>query len=91
MTEIISIKEGSLAANAWRRGAKEATRARPPIRVVTPERDGHRVGCERQSLPRPNVAGGHVLTLIMDGSPDRSGRRSKGSYVPSESEDIDLK
>ena len=29
--------------------------------------------------------------LIIDSSPDRSGRCSKGSYVLSESEDIDLK
>jgi hypothetical protein len=42
--------------------------------------------------PRPNIAGGHVLILIIGRLiPTAVGVVARGSYVLSESEDIDLK
>jgi hypothetical protein len=58
--------------------------------VVTGERDGHRFGCERQFLC-PDIAGGDMLTLYHGRFALSVSGRRKGSYFPSESEDIDLK
>ena len=74
MTEIACMKEGSLGSEPFG-GGVEARRQGSgqgydyPTKVVTRERDGqpHRLQTS-VPLPRPNIAGGHMLGLIVDGS-----------------------
>ena len=56
-------------AGAWKRRPQGSDRGYDhPTKVITRERDGHPVA-NVMPLPRPNIAGGHMLTLTMDGLP----------------------
>jgi hypothetical protein len=95
---LLTSKKEALAANrlaaAWKQRRQGGGQGYDhPTKVVTRERDGHRVGCERQSTCLDKTLQEATCSPLYHGrfALTASGRRSKGSYVPSESEDIDLK